>query len=288
MEQAFPEGKARLQNGIHFISGLPRSGSTLLAAILRQNPKIHAHMSSPVAPLVSQMWLTMGAGNEHAVFLDEEQRQDLLRSIFEAYYRKIHPVKLVFDTNRIWCAKLQILARLFPQARLVCCVRDVPWILDSFERLHRNNPFLLSMMFSSDAARTVYHRVEALGGMNGVVGLAWHALRDAYFGEFADRLILIDYEALTREPKGTLAFLYDKLGLPPYTHDFDNVMFNEADEFDRRFGLPGLHSVSRKVQNVPRQSVLPPDLVTRYAQDSFWKNPDINVHKVPVLHAKPL
>jgi Sulfotransferase family len=28
-----------MQNGIHFISGLPRSGSTLLAAILRRTPQ---------------------------------------------------------------------------------------------------------------------------------------------------------------------------------------------------------------------------------------------------------
>jgi hypothetical protein len=34
---------------IHFISGLPRSGSTLLAAILRQNPRFRAAMSGPVA-----------------------------------------------------------------------------------------------------------------------------------------------------------------------------------------------------------------------------------------------
>ncbi|MEM5734156.1 sulfotransferase, partial [Shewanella algae] len=35
----------------HFISGLPRSGSTLLSAILRQNPRFSAGMSSPVAML---------------------------------------------------------------------------------------------------------------------------------------------------------------------------------------------------------------------------------------------
>jgi sulfotransferase len=39
-----------MQKVIHFISGLPRSGSTLLAAILRQN-RFHAGMSSPVASL---------------------------------------------------------------------------------------------------------------------------------------------------------------------------------------------------------------------------------------------
>jgi sulfotransferase len=277
-----------LQNGIHFISGLPRSGSTLLAAILRQNPKLHAHISSPIAPLVTQMWLAMGAGHEHSLFIDEEQREDLIRSIFEAYYRAIHPEKIVFDTSRIWTAKLALLTRLYPQARVICCVRDITWILDSLERLHRGNPFLLSMMFSGDTARTVYHRVESLSGMNGLVGLAWHALREAYFGEFADRLILVDYDALTRNPKATLAFLYDRLKLPPHAHDFDNVVFNEADEFDRRFGMAGLHTVARKVQNVPRQTVLPPDLVTRYAQDSFWKNPEVNIRNVPVLLSKPV
>jgi hypothetical protein len=37
-----------MQDGTHFISGLPRSGSTLLAAILRQNPRFHP--SSPPNP----------------------------------------------------------------------------------------------------------------------------------------------------------------------------------------------------------------------------------------------
>jgi hypothetical protein len=40
-----------MQNAFHFISGLPRSGSTLLAAILRQNPAFHAAMTSPVGAL---------------------------------------------------------------------------------------------------------------------------------------------------------------------------------------------------------------------------------------------
>ncbi|MEG4005469.1 sulfotransferase [Microcoleus sp. Pol11C1] len=32
----------------YFISGLPRSGSTLLAALLRQNPRFYSAMTSPV------------------------------------------------------------------------------------------------------------------------------------------------------------------------------------------------------------------------------------------------
>jgi len=38
-----------MPNQVHFISGLPRSGSTLLCALLRQNPRFSSAVTSPVA-----------------------------------------------------------------------------------------------------------------------------------------------------------------------------------------------------------------------------------------------
>ncbi|NBP58534.1 sulfotransferase, partial [bacterium] len=35
----------------YFISGLPRSGSTLLSAILNQNPRFYSGPNSPVVPI---------------------------------------------------------------------------------------------------------------------------------------------------------------------------------------------------------------------------------------------
>jgi sulfotransferase len=57
-----------MQNGIHFISGLPRAGSTLLAAILSQNPVLHAGITSPMGSFVSSLLRDMSQGNEAAVF----------------------------------------------------------------------------------------------------------------------------------------------------------------------------------------------------------------------------
>ena len=48
---------------IHFISGLPRSGSTLLAALLRQNPRFEAGMSGPLAGLFGALLSEMSARN---------------------------------------------------------------------------------------------------------------------------------------------------------------------------------------------------------------------------------
>ena len=55
---------------IHFISGLPRSGSTLLAALLRQNPRFEAGMSGPLAGLFGALLRDMSARNEFSVFIE--------------------------------------------------------------------------------------------------------------------------------------------------------------------------------------------------------------------------
>ena len=47
----------------HFITGLPRAGSTLLSALLLQNPRFHAGMTSPVGGLFRGMLNQLGAGS---------------------------------------------------------------------------------------------------------------------------------------------------------------------------------------------------------------------------------
>jgi sulfotransferase len=255
---------------MHFISGLPRSGSTLLAGLLRQNPRFHAAMSGPVANLVDVLLNAMGPGNETSVFLDEERKVDILRSAFDAYYRPQAACDVIFDTNRSWCARLPTLKVLFPEAKVLCCVRNVAWILDSFEHLVRKNAFEPSRLFGSvQERRTVYSRVEALAHRDRVVGFAWSALKEAYYGEHSDMLLLVEYDLLAQRPLETLRLIYRFLGEEPFTHDIENVEYDEP-EFDRILGAPGLHTVRRKVEHVIRQTVLPPDLFTLYDGLSFW------------------
>src|ERR1700756_4570620 len=106
-----------MQNGIHFISGLPRSGSTLLAAILRQNPRFHAGMTSPVGGMYMALEGAMSRRNEAAVFIVEAQPRDVLKGLSTNYYNEIQREKLLFDTSRILSAKLPALLQLFPKAR---------------------------------------------------------------------------------------------------------------------------------------------------------------------------
>ncbi len=256
----------------HFISGLPRSGSTLLSALLLQNPRFHAGMTSPVGNLFSSLLGQFSAGSEFGPVIEQPVRRRLLRGLFDNYYSEQAEKSVVFDTNRLWCAKLPALLDLFPSAKVIACVRNVAWVMDSLERVYRANPFENTKLFVDDAERnTVYSRVDTLAQRNRLVGFAWAALKEAYYGEHAGSLLLVDYDLLTQAPEKVLRLVYDFIGEPWFEHEFDNLAY-DAPEFDQALGVSGLHKVKPKVKLESRRTILPPDLFEKYAELSFWRD----------------
>lgn len=272
-----------MQARVHLISGLPRSGSTLLSALLRQNPRFVAGVTSPVAMLCGNLLHSMSGATEFAPFFTDERRRAIIRGVFDSYYAGAPADRVVFDTNRGWTARLPVLAELYPRARLICCVREVAWVLDSIERLVRRNALQPSKLFNYRAGGSIYSRVETLmDPEKGLVGLAWSSLREAWFSEAAGRLIVIHYDTLVHDPHQILTRLYRALDEPLFEHDVDNVEYDEPG-YDAELGMPGLHRIRPKVAPVPRQSCLPPDLVAKYADVNFWLNPKLNQRNVTIL-----
>ena len=103
------------------------------------------------------------------------------------------------DTHTVGMLGSGGMARTFLEA--FCCVRDIPWIFDSIERLIRKNMFQPSGIFGFEPGGNVYSRVDGIGGANGMIGYSWNALHEAWCGEQADRLLLVTYETLTSRPR---------------------------------------------------------------------------------------
>lgn len=261
-----------MDRAFHFITGLPRAGSTLLAALLRQNPRFEAGMTSPVGSLLNGMLNQFSAGSEFGPVIAQDTRRRLLRGVFDAFYAPCErPV--VFDTNRLWAAKLPALLDLFPQTRAIACVRNVAWVMDSIERLYRANPYENTKLFIDDTERnSVYSRVETLAQRNRLVGFAWSALKEAYYGEQAAAVLVVDYDLLTQAPERVLRLIYEFIGEPWFEgHDFEHIAY-DAPAFDAALGVSGLHRVRPRVGVEPRRTLLPPDLFEQYSKLSFWEN----------------
>lgn len=237
-------------------------------------------MSSPLRALFIAMQHAMSGSTDTSIFIGNTKREKLLTDLVVSYYSdRSSPV--VFDTNRGWCQSLPVIANLFPGARVICCVRNPAWILDSVERHIQKNQLVPSILFNYEAGYTTYSRVEMLTKPDGLVGYPLAAFRQAWFGECADRLIVLPYETLTERPAYAMERLYELLSLTPFEHDFESVEHDEP-QFDSMLALPGFHKVKSRVEANVRDPIIPPDLFQVY-DSNFWNDPDQNPRAVSVI-----
>jgi len=261
-----------------FISGLPRSGSTLLSAILRQNSEFYADISSPVQSLIGAT-INVITASESNHLIDEDRRKSLLRALFNAYYDAVEP-PTVFDTSRGWTAKTSLLKALFPQTKIICCVRDLFWILDSFERIAAKNTLWNASLTDDEARQTVTTRCDALMDVKkeGQVVKPYYFLEEGMLLN-PDMILLVEYESLCKKPESVMRKLYDFIGKPYFDHDFKNVEYDN-EVYDKALNMKSLHTVRREVSWIERPSILPKSVWEKYSGKEFWRVPEVDyVHQ---------
>ena len=245
---------------LHFISGLPRAGSTLLASLLLQNPRFHSSIMSPVGRIVTETLQSTGPDNEADGFISHDARLRVLRGVISAFYADI-PSEFIFDNNRRWCANMALLDKMYPKSRVICCVRPPAAVVDSFERLFLRNPLDLSMIYGGQSNLSVYDRVAAIMRPTGVVGFALNAFKSAFYGPHRDKLLVVNYDDLCRFPAQIMDDLHAALKIAPFSYTFDKIApVPGSSDFDQHVRMPGLHDLKPTIVYEDRASILPPDI----------------------------
>lgn len=255
---------------IHFIVGLPRSGSTMLAALLNQRPQFHATGPSAAYHLFSNLYAAMSDDGEVPSLINDAQRSSVLRGVVRAVHgpQEGGDARVVFDTNRRWLYRLDQLVALFPLCQFIVCVRRPDKVLSSLEGARRGSVLRRSKMFHPN--ETLEERVARLMARDGMVGSAMMLIRDALQGPHAERCLILDYDRFMETPVTTMNDLYRFIREPEFKHDFENFSF-EAPDFDAFLNAPGLHRVTGPLRPSPGAMLLPPEIAERFAKQAFWK-----------------
>lgn len=219
------------------LSGLPRTGSTLLSAILHQNPDIHAEGNSAVCQL---MWdMQQSCRTTAREQLDANYRHDtayqLVKAIPDIYYQNTtRPI--VVDKCRSWTlpANQDLLRRyVTDNPKTIVLIRPIDEIIDSFATLHKinNKPF--------DANQYLREDTEPL--MRSLRGVEW--AQQINQGEF----LFITYAELVTDTDTVLDKIYAFIGASRFNHDLNNIE-NTQPENDLIYGLLGMHDVRKTIR----------------------------------------
>jgi sulfotransferase len=255
---------------LHLVAGLPRSGSTMLINLLKQNPKIDGSAVSSLCSVFHEVYVNWEKIEANREFINQDAKLNVLKSILEGYYRGSDK-SIVFDKDRMWITKIQLLENLLQrEVRVLCPVRNPAEILSSFEKIYKNNPTVATAP-EVNGRYTIASRALFYSSPEGILGLSHSLLKDAITSGYLDRLLFVDYNKFCNNPKAQMKRIYDFFELPSFGHNFQKIEQSEIYN-DQATGLPGLHKIKPKLEKTTVNCVeyLGLDLYEQYNREIFW------------------
>lgn len=256
---------------LHFLSGIPRSGSTVLAAILNQNPMTHVSTTSGLVHAldgIANVWHSAGLLNENDK--DRTKLAQTMRGMIDAFYEDTDK-PIVIDKSRGWpIAQIQgaMAQVLGHQPKIIATVRSVHDCAASFVRIAK--PENLDEFMAS-------------GQLMDHLKAAYISLQNGY-NYAPENFLIVEYEDLIADPKAQLQRIHTFLDLPDFAYDFNNIDGSVVAEDDEQLhGTAGMHHVAPVLAKQHSQD--PRDVLkhhyTSFCQPEFWLD---KPRTVPELH----
>ena len=216
---------------LHFISGLPRSGSTLLTSLLYQNPLVY---TEGISALCEWMYQTHKAFDCDAIYANRRQNHahEIISSLPNIYYAHVKR-PIVFDKGRTWTfpTNVEMLRQyVTPQPKIIVMTRNPDDIILSFKSLfERNgrNDFDTSGMID-----------EFNHNMLGV-----QMARDA---NDPKTFLFVEFEDLINNTQHELNRIYEFLDMESFQHNLVNIVTVNPED-DSVYRLQGMHDVRRTI-----------------------------------------
>jgi sulfotransferase len=256
------------------VTGLPRSGSTLLCQLLAQHPEIHCEGHS--SPLCNTLLGIRRMISDDSFFLSQldhsfDRSYAHLASAMQGFLRGWHhdcTRKVVIDKNRAWLHAIELLLRVEPDARLIVCIRELGQIYGSIEAQHQRTILIDFIDHLADFDR--FGRADMLFAKDKTIGAPLISLQAVLDLPKAvqERLYFIRFEDLMAQPAACMSHLYGWLGLAPFEID-PEALTVATQESDSHYRMKYSHrQVARIVKPAPHQ--IPPRIQARIESACAW------------------
>jgi hypothetical protein len=261
----------KMNKTLHFLSGIPRSGSTVLAAILNQNPATHVSTTSGLVHALDGLantWHSAGLLNENDP--DRSKLAQSMRGLIDSYYEEI-PKPIIIDKGRGWPIPtiMQAMSQVLQhKPKIIATVRSIPDCMASFVRVAKPENL---------------DEFMATGQLADHLRAAYISLQEGY--QFAPECFLIvEYDDLISDPKTQLNRIHEFLDLPAFEYDLSNIDGTPVKEDDENLhGYAGMHDIKPKLER--QHSTDPKDILehhySTFCQPEFWLP---TPRTLPVLH----
>jgi sulfotransferase len=239
-------------DNMFFLAGLPRTGSSLLTAILSQNPEFLSEGTSGLLSLIKNVEVIFERNEALKHALQNTNRryvEENFTNFVPHFYYGERSAKYVIDKNRHWTH---------------------PMAIESAKKYITENPKIIVMLRPiKEIAESIFY--IALDNDNIDQAYAWLYGGDPLISPlealkqglelYKENFLFVTYDQLVLETEKTLDRIYDFLEVERFPHDLSNIDSTNVQEGD--YHLLGLHEIREKIEKRDKGVELPEDMLHR-------------------------
>ena len=201
-----------------FLVAQPRSGNTLFASIMNQNPEIAATPNSITLEIMKDLHLL----KQTDVFLnypDHKSLDNVLDLVYDTYY-KDWPQRIIIDRGPVMATgSFQLMQKHFKRPfKCIVLLRDLMDVLASYMQWYTEN---LDAFPNRFGLQTDEEKLMMIMNKNGAVAKELEAIKNSY--NYKDMCHYVKYDDMVTNPEQEFKKIYNFIGEPYFNHRFNNV-----------------------------------------------------------------
>ena len=268
----------------YFMAGLPRSGSSLLSALLNQHPDIYSSPNSPVVGLMMALENQLSTDEMYSANPKLEQAKETIASPMYHYHSDIEK-PVIIDKNRSWMNRPHYIEEYFNiEPKILCPVRDIDEIFASFLDIVHRNPtisedgtmnFIDQMLLRQGLKHTDQNRCMIMGDIEmGILGQSYEAMKQMIDNQQAHMIHFIEYNDLVNNTQETLDKVYKFLGVESFANTLSDVKSNEVLNDSGSYGLADMHTIRSEIasRELNPKEILPEEVYKTVQNMEFWRS----------------
>ncbi len=263
-----------MEKTYHFMAGLPRSGSTVLAALLNQHPDIYASPQTDLVQMLYDLNEEIGNYESHKAGLFHDSYKRVVSNIADNFYSHIDK-PVVIDKNRGWGTPYNW-TNLSPyvnvNGKVILTLRPILEVLASFVKVMDKTetelgytPYLNQDLWVTNYRNKKDAQIECLMQPNGEIDRAIYSVANL-LKNHGDKVFVVWFNDLIEMPQQTMNGIYDFLEIDRYEHNFNSIKEVDAHDDVNGYGIAGLHDISSKLA---KPDTKPEDYLSDFVMDKY-------------------
>jgi len=203
---------------LFFLIALPRSGNTLFASIINQNPEIATTANSITLEIMKDLCFLKTTDTFHN-FPDHKSLDNVLDNVYNLYY-KDWPQRVIIDRAPVMTEEnFELMQKHFkPRFKCIILLRDLMDVLASYMQWYTENPNSFVNKFNLE---TDEQKLLMLMNDEGAIVESLKAIKNSY--NYPDICYHVRYDDIVINPEQEFKKIYDFIGEPYFNHRFNNL-----------------------------------------------------------------